>query len=88
MLKEQNDYKPSLLFKTMKSLTNIKPDDDQITKIEDLRMDFKNLSAKIINLGIDEKYLNEAVKSLELGLFWSLKSMLITDENMEKTKDE
>jgi hypothetical protein len=87
-MKEINDYKPNLLFKTMKSLTNITPDKDQILKIEDLRMDFKNLSAKIINLGIDEKYLNEAVKSLELGLFWSLKSMLVNDYEDMRNENE
>jgi hypothetical protein len=87
-MKEQNDYKPNLLFKTMKSLTNITPDKEKILIIEDLRIDFKNLSAKIINLGIEETYLNEAVKSLELGLFWTLKSMLVDDYEDMRNENE
>lgn len=73
-------YKKHLLTKTMQSLTNIRPTDDQILKIEDLRMDYKNLAAKVINLGIEENYLEEAIKSLELSICWTLKSMLVGEE--------
>ena len=76
--KEKNN-KANLLFKTMKSLTNITPDKEQVIKIEDIRIDFKNLSAKIINYGLDESYLEEAIKAMELSLFWTLKSILVVD---------
>lgn len=73
-------YKKDLLFRTMQSMTNITPDNEQILKIEDLRFDFKNLAAKIINLGIEENYLEESIKSLELAICWALKSMLVGEE--------
>lgn len=73
-------YKKDLLFRTMQSMTNITPDNDQILKIEDLRLDFKNLAAKVINLSVEENYLEESIKALELSLFWTLKSMLVGKE--------
>jgi len=79
MADKEKYNKSNLLFKTMKSLTNITPDDNQIIKIEDIRMDFKNLSAKIINYGLDESYLEEAIKAMELSLFWTLKSILVVE---------
>lgn len=72
-------YKKDLLFRTMQSMTNITPDNEQILKIEDLRLDFKNLAAKIINLGVEENYLEESIKAMELSLFWTLKSILVVD---------
>jgi len=87
-MKEKSIYKKNLLKKTAKSMTNITPDEEKILEIEDLRMDFKNLSAKIINLGNDEHYLEESIKAMELTLFWTLKSILVGEKYKNSEADE
>lgn len=76
-----NEWKIKLLTDTMQSMTNITPDEDKILKIEDLRMDFKNLSSKIINLGNHPGNTTLAIRHLEDALVRSLKSILMEAKN-------
>lgn len=75
-------FKKNILMYSMQSMTNIKPTEEQIKIIEDIRLDFKNLTAKIINCGNDETNIMLSVRHLEDALYRSLKSIL-----MEKKED-
>lgn len=83
-----NEWKVKLLTDTMESLTNIKPNNDQVINIEDLRMDFKNLSSKIINLGNHPGNTTLAIRHLEDALYRSLKSILMEVPTVEQSKKE
>ena len=74
-----DDWKVKLLTDTMQSMTNITPDDQIILNIEDLRMDFKNLATKIINLGSHPGNTTLAIRHLEDALYRTLKSLLMQD---------
>jgi hypothetical protein len=86
--KTMNEWKVKLLTDTMQSMTNITPDEDKILKIEDLRMDFKNLSSKIINLGNHPRNTTLAIRHLEDALYRSLKSILMEVPTVEQSKKE
>lgn len=72
-----DNWKKKLLTDTMKSMTNISPDDDKIIKIEDLRMDFKSISSKIIDLGNHPGNTTLSIRHLEDALCRALKSILM-----------
>lgn len=61
----------------IKSMTNIKPDENQIIKIEQLREQYKNLVILVNDLGENSRCKNIAMTELETSLMWAVKSILL-----------
>jgi hypothetical protein len=61
------------------SLTNIKPSDEKILRIENVRGAYKTI---VDNLGFnckDSRELSLAVTNLEQSLMWAVKSIILND---------
>lgn len=60
-----------------RSMTNVKPTEEQIRMIEGLRTHYKDLVRFIaINLN-DSRYTNIAIQKLEESLMWGVKSLVL-----------
>jgi hypothetical protein len=60
-----------------KSMTNIKPTEEQIKKIESLREDYKSLAKCVNEISKDSRYKSLAITSLEESLMWAVKNILL-----------
>jgi hypothetical protein len=63
----------------LKSMTNIKPDETQIEKIEELRTKYKDIAVFLHIYSSDSRELNIAIQNLEDSLMWAVKSILFTE---------
>ena len=66
--------------KTIRSMTNIKPNEDQIFRIEAIRGIYKEV---VKTLGLrckDSRELDIAVENLEQSLMWAVKSIVLEDK--------
>lgn len=60
-----------------KSMTNIKPNENQIHNIELLREHYKNLVEIVNDLCIDSRAKSIAMTDLENSLMWAVKSIVL-----------
>ena len=67
------------LEKLKKSMTNIKPNEDQIYKIKSLRESYKFAAEALGSLCKDSRELSIAVTNLEQSLMWAVKSIVLED---------
>jgi len=67
------------LEKIQKSMTNIKPNEEQIKRIESLRESYKLAAEALGSLCNDSRELSIAVTNLEQSLMWAVKSIILED---------
>jgi hypothetical protein len=60
-----------------KSMTNIKPNEEQIKRIEELRETYKSLAKQVNDTCKDSRYKSLAITSLEESLMWGVKSIVM-----------
>ncbi len=63
------------------SLTNHKPDEDSLIKIEEFREYSKSFGDKIIELCPDGRYKSIALTNLEETVMWAIKSIILDKNN-------
>jgi hypothetical protein len=62
------------------SLTNIKPDDDQVDRIERLRIVAKHLGAELTMQIRPSRERSLAITNLEQSVMWAVKAILLEDK--------
>ncbi len=65
----------------IRSMTNQKPNNNQIERIERIREIYKTVTKTIFDNCNDSLYLDEAVKNLELSLMLAVKSIVLNCSN-------
>lgn len=63
-----------------RSLTNIKPDESQIKRIEEIRLSYKNAGRSILKHCPQSRNLNLAITALEDSLIRAIKSIVLEDK--------
>lgn len=63
--------------KILRSMTNIKPDDLNIQKIENIRAEYKSVIESLSQNCKDSRELSIAVTKLEESLMWAVKSIVL-----------
>lgn len=63
--------------KILKSMTNIKPEDLQIQKIENIRAEYKKVVESLAQNCPDSRELSIAITNLEDSLMWAVKSIVL-----------
>lgn len=61
----------------VKSMTNIRPSEDQIKRIEDLRESYKSIVLSLAGNCNNSRELNIATEKLEESLMWAVKSIVL-----------
>lgn len=61
------------------SLTNIKPSDEKIVRIEDVRNAYKTVADCLNVTCKDSRELSLAITNLEQSLMWAVKSIILND---------
>lgn len=64
----------------IKGMTNIKPDNSQIQRIENIRAAYKNLVKSLDQNCTDSRPLIIAITNLEQSLMWAVKSIVLEDK--------
>lgn len=67
----------NLLKRTLKSMTNIRPDLDKIEQIEVIRDHYKNTAIMLIETCNDTRELRLAIQGLENSLMWAIKNIVL-----------
>jgi hypothetical protein len=62
-----------------RSMTNIKPDENKIKRIEDLRVAFKAAGKILFEVCSDSRERSIAITKLEESLMWAIKCIVIED---------
>lgn len=63
--------------KILKSMTNIKPSDSQIQRIENIRDEYKKVVDSLIQNCKESRELMLAITELEGSLMWAVKSIVL-----------
>lgn len=66
--------------KIKKSMTNIKPDETQIKRIENVREAYKDVVNILSENCKDSRELDECIKYMETSLMWATKSIVLEGE--------
>ena len=72
-----SDIRDSRSYKLEVSMTNHKPDQSQVKKIERLRNAYKELGMTIINSTSNSRESSIAINELESSLAWAIKSIIL-----------
>ncbi|MFA5731849.1 MAG: hypothetical protein WC934_07570 [Acidithiobacillus sp.] len=75
------------ITKTLASMTNVKPNDDRIKRMEYIRKSYKNvvfdIDSNCKENDMTEEYISEALKLLEKSLMYAIKAIALEDVDLD-----